>query len=299
MTMSEVRLRTLLRQADRVAEAGKRAAAEQLYQEILAEAPEAAAAWLGLAQVAGSEAERRAAYERVLALEPDNKEAAEGLAWLESGQMAEAVETAVSPQPIASFSLPVIEEAEKTAVFSPDNEPVVAEETYDLVCYRHPDRETSLRCYNCNRPICIECTHKTPVGYICPVCQREAEDIFFNAKPSDYLVAPAVALPLSLLAGFLVVQLGGLGGFLLFFIIFAVSGAVGSFIGRLAKRAIGGRRGRYLPHTVAAMVILGALPFLLLPLLAAFFGGARGLIGLLMPGIYLFVATGAAFYQMK
>ena len=293
MTMSEVRLRTLLRQADRVAEAGKRAAAEQLYQEILVEAPEAAAAWLGLAQVAGSEAEKRAAYERVLALEPDNKEAAEGLAWLESGQMAEAVETAVSPPPTAT------EEAEKTAVFSPDNEPVVAEETYDLVCYRHPDRETSLRCYNCNRPICIECTHKTPVGYICPVCQREAEDIFFNAKPSDYLVAPAVALPLSLLAGFLVVQLGGLGGFLLFFIIFAVSGAVGSFIGRLAKRAIGGRRGRYLPHTVAAMVILGALPFLLLPLLAAFFGGARGLIGLLMPGIYLFVATGAAFYQMK
>ena len=293
MTMSEVRLRTLLRQADRVAEAGKRTAAEQLYQDISAAAPEAAAAWLGLAQVAGSEAEKRAAYERVLALEPDNKEAAEGLAWLESGQMAEAVETAVSPPPTAT------EEEVKTAVFPSDDEPVVAEETYDLVCYRHPDRETSLRCYNCNRPICIECTHKTPVGYICPVCQREAEDIFFNAKPSDYLVAPAVALPLSLLAGFLVVQLGGLGGFLLFFIIFAVSGAVGSFIGRLAKRAIGGRRGRYLPHTVAAMVILGALPFLLLPLLAAFFGGARGLIGLLMPGIYLFVATGAAFYQMK
>lgn len=291
MTMSEVRLRALLRQADRVAEAGKRAAAEQLYQEILAEAPEATAAWLGLAQVVGSEAEKRAAYERVLALEPDNKEASEGLAQLENGQVA--VETAVSAPTIAT------EEAGKTTVFSPDEAPVITEEIYDLVCYRHPDRETSLRCYNCNRPICIECTHKTPVGYICPICQREAEDIFFNAKPSDYLVAPAVTLPLSLLAGFLVVQIGGLGGFFLFFIIFAVSGAIGSFIGRMAKRAIGGRRGRYLPHTVAAMVILGALPFLLLPLLAALLGGGRGIIGLLMPGIYLFVATGAAFYQMK
>lgn len=290
MTMSEVRLRTLLRQADRVAEAGKRAAAEQLYQEILAEAPEAAAAWLGVAQVAGSVAEQRAAYERVLALEPDNKDAAAGLARLADG----VEETAVSPTP------PAIEEAAETAVPPPKEAPAaVVEENYDLVCYRHPDRETSLRCYNCNRPICIECTHKTPVGYICPICQREAEDIFFNAKSSDYLVAPAVALPLSLLAGFLVVRLGGFGGFLLFFIIFAVSGAVGSFIGRIAKRAIGGRRGRYLPHTVAAMVILGALPFLLLPLLAAVFGGARGLIGLIMPGIYLFVATGAAFYQMK
>lgn len=286
MTMSEVRLRALLRQAEQVAEAGKRAAAEQLYRDILLEAPEAAGAWLGLAQVAGSAEERQAAYEQAVRLEPNHEEAKRGLGQVEQGERP----TAVSPPPTKKV-------VTKTAV-SPSN-PAPTDEQYDLVCYRHPDRETSLRCYNCGRPICIECTHKTPVGYICPICQREAEDTFFNAKPSDYLIAPAVAFPLSLLAGFLVVQLGGSGGFFLFFIIFAVSGAIGSFIGRLAKRAIGGRRGRYLPHTVAAMVILGALPFLLLPLLGALLGGSRGLIGLIMPGIYLFVATSAAFYQMK
>jgi hypothetical protein len=293
--MSEVRLRVLLRQADGVAEAGKRAAAAQLYQEILDEAPQAVAAWLGLAQVAATDEAKRAAYEQVLRLEPDNKEAVTGLDWLANGRPPEVVEeTAVSSEPVAA-----VEEPGETAVFPPDEPTTVAEENYDLVCYRHADRQTSLRCYSCGRPICIECTHKTPVGYICPVCQREAEDVFFNAKSSDYLVAPAVALPLSLLAGFLVVQLGGRGGFLLFFIIFAVSGAIGSFIGRLAKRAIGQRRGRYLPHAVAGMVVLGALPFLLLPLLGLLFGGVSNLLGLIMPGIYLFVATGAAFYQMK
>lgn len=290
MTMSEVRLRVLLRQADGVAGAGKRAAAAQLYQEILDEAPQAVAAWLGLAQVAATDEAKRAAYEQVLRLEPDNKEALTGLDWLENGQ---------PPAEVAEPVVAVEKSVGETAVFPPDEPTPVAEENYDLVCYRHADRQTSLRCYSCGRPICIECTHKTPVGYICPVCQREAEDVFFNAKSSDYLVAPAVALPLSLLAGFLVVQLGGRGGFFLFFIIFAVSGAIGSFIGRLAKRAIGQRRGRYLPHAVAGMVVLGALPFLLLPLLGLLFGGVGNLLGLIMPGIYLFVATGAAFYQMK
>ncbi|MEM7115826.1 MAG: hypothetical protein AAF614_25520, partial [Chloroflexota bacterium] len=174
------------------------------------------------------------------------------------------------------------------AVVEPD------EEDYDLVCYRHPDRETSLRCYKCNRPICNKCTHKTSVGYICPVCHREAEDTFFNAKPTDYLIAPGVALPLSLIIGFLIVRFGAGGGFFFFIIIFAVSSAIGTFIGRIAKQAVGRRRGRYLPHLVAAMIALGVLPFLLIALLSG-----AGLFGFLMPAIYVFVASGAAIYQMK
>lgn len=289
MAISDVQLRTRLRQADRVANAGKRAAAEQLYREILADAPHATAAWLGLAQVVDDAAQKEA-YEQVLVLDPDNKEAVEGLDWLAKG-LKPPKKQAIKEPPLPPPPPPVVKEA-------PPQEKV-EEVDYELACYRHPTRETSLRCYNCNRPICIECTNKTPVGYICPVCQREAEDIFFNSKPTDYVIAPAVALPLSLIAGFLVVRLGGFGGFFLFFIIFAVSGAIGSFIGRVAKQAVGRRRGRYLPHVVAAMVILGALPFMLPSILAVIFGGPAGLFGLLLPGIYLFVATGAAIFQMK
>jgi membrane associated rhomboid family serine protease len=36
------------------------------------------------------------------------------------------------------------------------------------VCYRHPDRQTGLRCSRCDRPICGECANPAPVGQLCP-----------------------------------------------------------------------------------------------------------------------------------
>jgi membrane associated rhomboid family serine protease len=41
------------------------------------------------------------------------------------------------------------------------------------VCYRHPKRETYLRCVRCDRPICPECLHEAPVGFQCPECVAE------------------------------------------------------------------------------------------------------------------------------
>jgi membrane associated rhomboid family serine protease len=35
-------------------------------------------------------------------------------------------------------------------------------------CYRHPDRQTGLRCSRCDRPICGECANPAPVGQLCP-----------------------------------------------------------------------------------------------------------------------------------
>ncbi len=46
----------------------------------------------------------------------------------------------------------------------------VAEET---VCYRHPTRETAVRCSNCGRPICTDCMTSTPVGMRCPECSKQ------------------------------------------------------------------------------------------------------------------------------
>jgi len=40
-------------------------------------------------------------------------------------------------------------------------------------CYRHPDRETGVRCANCGRPICHECMTPAAVGFRCPECMAE------------------------------------------------------------------------------------------------------------------------------
>ncbi|MEU5191726.1 rhomboid family intramembrane serine protease [Streptomyces klenkii] len=37
-------------------------------------------------------------------------------------------------------------------------------------CYRHPERETGIRCTRCERPICPECMVSASVGFQCPAC---------------------------------------------------------------------------------------------------------------------------------
>lgn len=37
-------------------------------------------------------------------------------------------------------------------------------------CYRHPTRETWIRCTRCDRPICPDCMRDAAVGFQCPAC---------------------------------------------------------------------------------------------------------------------------------
>jgi tetratricopeptide (TPR) repeat protein len=294
MGMLDPRLRTLLVQADRNATYGKLAAAEVMYREILNERPDAEQAWVGLAEVSSDPSQKRTAYERALELAPDNPIAVAGLARLDGRPVPPEVEAALAAANNQEDETPVYQ----SAITELDEAREAEEQAYELACYRHPERITSLRCYNCNNPICISCANKTPVGYICPDCQREAEDVFFNSKPLDYLIAVLVSLPISLLAGYLMVNFFS-RGFLFFIIIFFVSGAVGSFIGRITKRAIGGRRGRYLPGLVVAMMILGVVIPAIPVILAVLLGNFGAIFTLIGPAIYLFVASGAAYWQMR
>ena len=166
-------------------------------------------------------------------------------------------------------------------------------ETRTLYCYVHPTRETSLRCNNCERPICASCAVRTPTGYRCRECVKGQQKRFDTAVWYDYLMGLGTTFVLSLVVSLLVAAIATFLGFWMFFLALAAAGGAGVFIGNLALRAINKRRSRPLFVTCAAGVVLGALPPVLFLLLT---GNFFPLISL---GIYVVVATPAVYARIS
>ena len=86
-------------------------------------------------------------------------------------------------------------------------------------CYRHPKRETGVRCSNCERPICPDCMTSTPVGMRCPECARQSTKVrtmrTMTSEPAltYLLIGINVLVGIgSLLGGASATGGGGLGG---------------------------------------------------------------------------------------
>lgn len=315
------RIRLLMRQANKVAESGKRSAATKLYKQVIEEAPETVDAWIGLASVYRDSDEKEAALDKALELDPGNAKATRQLAILhgeivDEPEIVEADEIPVQtqlnePETLNAGELAfstvdtipaVVQANSQTVEFQHVHESgdtsLLDEDEHDLeyveevlYCANHPKRETHLRCNRCSKPICTSCAQRTPVGYRCPQCIREQEEKYYSATIIDYLLAVLIALPLSLIAGYLATLVG-------FFVIF-LAAAAGSLIGRLVFRAVGRRRGRWMPQLVGVIVVIGGILPAAPYLLGILFGSFGFSFGIIWSAVYVVMATGAAYYQMR
>jgi len=164
--------------------------------------------------------------------------------------------------------------------------------TGTLYCYVHPNRETSLRCNNCNRPICASCAVRTPTGYRCKECVRDRQRTFNTSEWYDFVVGFIVAAILSGIAASLATLISGIG-FFGFFLIAAGATTAGVIISEAVRTVTRKRRSRALFITISAGVILGALPVILFQLFT------NGLFGILFPIIYLVVAVPTVYTRLS
>lgn len=164
--------------------------------------------------------------------------------------------------------------------------------TETLYCYVHPNRETSLRCNNCERPICASCAVRTPTGYRCRECVRERRKTFDTAEWYDYVFGFLAAGTLSGIASFLVTLIGGIG-FIGWLIIFFGAPTAAVAIAEGVRAVTRKRRSRPLFITVAAGVVLGAAPFIMVQLLAF------NVFGVIFQMIYLVIVTPVVYTRLS
>jgi hypothetical protein len=170
-------------------------------------------------------------------------------------------------------------------------------------CANHPDREATLRCNKCGKPICVKCAKRMATGYRCPECISQQQQVFETARWYDFLIAGGVAFVLSVLAGALITNLG--------WFIFFLSPLAGGGIAQVVTFAVRKRRSKYLPWIAAGGAALGGIALCILPTIfilgAMVFGGRgelggvalSGLLGILWPLLYTGLCATTVFYSLR
>lgn len=215
------------------------------------------AAWLGLAAAVRPYAEKREAFERVLALDPHNEEARIGMEYV-ARKIAEG----------GVMALPDRQERYAAIVAPPpSSEPSTLPETAIEYCYRHPDRETGLHCSICNRPICTQCAVPGPVGQICPECARARRPRNYQVNAGDVIIASLVAffvaLPIAVLVALFV------RGLFIIILLFAIGPAIAELIVRAVERTTKLKRGR--PMQIAVGISIGLACLVSIPFAGSIF----------------------------
>jgi hypothetical protein len=160
-----------------------------------------------------------------------------------------------------------------------------------LYCTVHPNRETRLRCNNCERPMCLDCAVLTPIGYRCRECVRGQQKVFETALWHDYVLTVLIAGGLAFLGSLLASLIG-------FFILF-LAPVAGFIIAEAVRRVTGRRRSKLLFQIAAGAAAAGSLIVVLPDLLVLILSqSAMPLLGLIWKGLYTFLVTSSVYARL-
>ena len=120
-----------------------------------------------------------------------------------------------------------------------------------LFCYRHPDRETWVRCGRCDRPICPRCAIQGPVGFRCRECGKPAFDPLTSFTPIQAIGGAGVALGGGILVALVASRIG--------FFSIIISYFAGSFIAEAVTRVTGYKRGPTMLAVMFGGIVAGAM----------------------------------------
>lgn len=167
-----------------------------------------------------------------------------------------------------------------------------------ITCTFHPNRETSLRCNRCEKPICSKCAIHTPTGYRCPECVKGIRKNYESALWYDYLLGFITAGVLSFIGSLIATALS--------FFIIIIAPIAGTIIAEAARFAIRKRRSKTLYLTIAAGALIGSLPQVILKLISTIyyvsafgFQGFGSILSLLWPLLYSIIVTTTVYTQIS
>ena len=124
-------------------------------------------------------------------------------------------------------------------------------EPQPLHCYRHPDRETYVRCGRCDQPICMGCAMQGPVGMRCKTCGKPARDALASMRPSQVAVGLAVSGGLGAVVGYFGAQFG--------WFMIVVGFFAGTIISEALDRTVGIKRGPRILAIAVTGILVGGL----------------------------------------
>ncbi|MEZ4865269.1 MAG: B-box zinc finger protein [Caldilineaceae bacterium] len=164
-------------------------------------------------------------------------------------------------------------------------EAVLADEL--IYCPQHPTVATQMRCNKCGKLICLKCAVQTPVGYRCRTCVYQQQNVYFNAKGHDDLLAFVIALGLALVSTPIVAIIADSFYFGAFYLAFLGGPGAGAILVQLIRAAVGRRRSRYTGYFVLGGLMTGVLVGIGVALLGA------GLLVLTNLPMWIFVGMAA------